>query len=79
MSGVTIKKKPKKAKRTIKLKLVHQTEDMQDQLENEYSELIKNDLPRPIEFNKFDIKKEEFEVLDNSNHEEFKYLYPNII
>ena len=78
MSGVTIKKKPKKAKRTIKLKLVHQTEDMQNQLENEYSELIKNDLPRPIEFNKFDIKKEEFEVLDNSNHEEFKYLYPNI-
>ena len=51
---------------------------MQNELEDEYSELIKNDLPRPVDFNNFDVKKESFEVISNTNNDEFKYLYPNI-
>jgi hypothetical protein len=78
MSSETIKKKPKKTRKTIKLKLIPQKEDMQNELENEYSELIKNHLPRPVEFNDFDIKKEGFEVITNTNNDDFKYLYPNI-
>lgn len=78
MSSATNKKKIKKPRRTLKLKLVHNKEDIQNELENEYSELIKNDLPRPVNFNDFDVKKEGFEVITNTNNDEFKYLYPNI-
>ena len=78
MSSVTIKKKTKKLRRTIKLKLIQTKEEMQNELDNEYSELIKNDLLRPIEFKDFNVKKETFEVIDNTNNDEFKYLYPNI-
>lgn len=78
MSSVTIKKKPKKTRRTIKLKMIQNEEDMQNELENEYSELIKNEITRPVDFNAFDIKKEDFEVITNTNNDEFKYLYPNI-